>query len=327
MKGNMLLSNKFLKNEKAQFTAVHWILVSIIGATIIIFALVFVGKTRPSQEYQNNAILVNYVDLFFNPFTSGVGSTGKEIKLPFQTEISFSCESGVEKITLGKGISASSREIKDKFIFAKDKILTDKIFIFSQPLNLPYEVSDLVIAFDTQNKYCLIYDADSRDFVISLTNELTDIRDSFTACNSINCCSQDSRVITFYSSPEADVNIVNKAEEFEYGIVNFKGKQSFFIDKSTLVSAIFSDYEIYDCNIKRIGKKISLASGIYEEKATLLDLREECSYININSKITELSKEAEAFSRNPTLIGAKSIYEYSEEIKKLNRGLNCAQVY
>ena len=87
MKGNMLLSNKFLKNEKAQFTAVHWILVSIIGATIIIFALVFVGKTRPSQEYQNNAILVNYVDLFFNPFTSGVGSTGKEIKLPFQSRI------------------------------------------------------------------------------------------------------------------------------------------------------------------------------------------------------------------------------------------------
>ena len=127
-------------------------------------------------------------------------------------------------------------------------------------------------------------------------------------------CNAESVNVCFSSSSNCDI-IVNYNSEY----VEKNNERMYFYTDALMYAAIFSEKEIYECQLKRIMQRAQELSLLYKDKADFIS-REQCNS-NLNSDLLELG------NLEGSLSGSENLNNYminlAENMQKKNNLAEC----
>ena len=295
-----------------------WIFSLIIGAIILVLALVFSRTLIQTETSKGEAELVSGLDILLNPFTSVGGTTitlAKNITLPSNTNITFRCDQNytigrnimkvISETVFGKG-QGFERNIYNKYIFSPANIQEKKIFVLGKSLEMPFRVDDAIYIID--KPYCFF-------------NAPSDVKEELEAVSvpvKFDSCETGNRKVCF-GQTGCDINIAS-SDDYESGTVT-KGKTVYFATRTLLYAAIFSDPDIYRCNVQRLMKRLSNVTDVYIYKAGQISARG-CELRDIEVELAAL-KTASNLAGNSLNPDFAQIFEQAKTVASTNKLLEC----
>lgn len=294
-----------------------WIFAIIVGVIILFLAIYGVTRTIRLGEYKISAETEKEIGVLLNPLEIGF-ETGKvtAFSLPVETRIYNVCK---KEGTFGKQIikisgksfgkwpePAEGTSFKNKYIFSENIIEGKKFYIFSKPFEFPFKIADLIFLIPESKKYCFVYAP------VEIENELLNLnQENLLSKNNENECLDDSIKVCFSSVYSDNCQIIVGSDYVEKD-----GERVAFEGETLMYAAVFSDKDVYECQLKRLMKRLEELALLYNDKA--LFVSEKCpSDLNL----LELSEYAAGF--DSSLDDLDSISSIVEEIKDKNEYAYC----
>ena len=261
-----------------------WLFALIIGAFILFLAIYASTKIVKTEQLSLDAETAKEIGVLLNPLETGF-ETGKttSIKLPSETRIHNRCNNDG---FFGRQIIRVSQKSFDewsdtnvnvgfsnKHIFSENYVEGKKFFIFSKPFNFPFKVADLIYITSSEKKYCFSNAPKEIENEISNLNQENLFSDS---------CPSESIRVCFASGSSCDI-VVNYGARY----VDKNNERMYFYSNSLMYAAVFSDKEIYECQLKRVMQRGEQLALIYKDKAQFIS-REGCT-TNLDQELLELS--------------------------------------
>ena len=176
----------------------------------------------------------------------------------------------------------------NKYIFSENFVEGEKFFLFSKPFEFPFKVADLIYLTSSEKEYCFINPPDDiEDEISDLKQENLKTEDCSVGNGSINVC---------FSSNSGNCDII-----VDYGgrSVEKNGDVVYFYTDTLMYAAVFSDKEVYECQLKRLMQRADELSLLYKDKADFIS-REEC-FSNLNPELLELNSLENNFAGSENL--------------------------
>lgn len=296
-----------------------WLFAIIAGAVIIFLAIYAVTSLIRTERTSVDAQTAKQLGILLNPVETSLESAKTaQINFPSETRIYNSCST---QGNFGRqGISASASSgigekfqqpttesiFFNKYLFSPSTLQGKSLYLFAKPFEMPYKTADLIFAWT--DEYCFISPfADIEEEISQLNLKKITINNSIEECpkNSIKVC---------FNSQNNKCNIVIDSQQ---QIVNKQGKTLYYHD-ALLYGAIFSDPEIYECQIQRLAKRTAELASLYAGKTEFLSTRNCPSTLQ-----AELINYAEQLSSIKNSQQLSSISLLSEEIRRKNNALTC----
>jgi hypothetical protein len=291
-----------------------WLFAIVVGIFILFLAIYASTKFIKTEETTLDAKAGKEIGILLNPLETGFGTTAKVtfFTMPVETRIYNKCNDYGD---FGKQIIQISQKsfnkwtetnvdvgFENKYIFSKKEIEGKKFYIFSKPFEFPFKVSDLIYIIPSTEKYCFI-------------DPPEEIEDEIESLNQENLllekdCTEDNIKICF-NSGNCDINVWENA-----GFIEKEGKKLYFKGDALMYAGIFADSEIYECQLKRLMKRVENLALIYRNKAIFIS-RIGC---NSNLNLLELISSVKSLSSSSNL---GSISSLVENIKKENNLARC----
>ncbi|MCX6741850.1 MAG: hypothetical protein NTX24_01580 [Candidatus Pacearchaeota archaeon] len=284
---------KIRKDSRGQ-AEFSWIFALIVGALILFFAFYFIGSKLLEGNLTKSLMTEHSLDILFNPFSyfGSLGATSaKTMDLSTVEKINFSCKTeevfGYDSITVWTKEATQPRKVYDKYLFS-DRFIESKNFqIISKSFNMPWRVADLVYFFPRNIKYCFIgpnFDDTRKEFGSDESDEHdTGMNISnFYFPESINLCPPDGEVVNICgengaSNSKCDIIVYSGNDNYvlkknDSGVL----KKLYYSDDAQMYAAIFSDPEVYYCNMQRLTKRLQYQIEIYNAKMQSLNQGQNC---------------------------------------------------
>ena len=246
----------------------QWLFAIIVGIVILFLAIYgvtrLIGTEERAQELETSkeiGVILNSLETGFEQAKTGIIEFGSDTRIynicddfgDFgKQEIDISQKSFGKWSERGGGVN-----FYNKYIFSKYPVEGKKTYVFSKPFEFPFKVTDLVYMVSSNDLYCFI-DApeDIQDEIENLNLENLKAED---------CSESGYTNVCFKSSKECDiiVNYLNKYIEKGDGRVYFE-------QDALMYASIFSDKEVYECQVKRIMKRVASLAKLYQDKADLI---------------------------------------------------------
>lgn len=298
-----------------------WIFAIIAGMVILSLAIYGVTKIIGAGQTAQNLKSGKQIGFLLNPLETGfeVGKT-TSLTLPVETRIYNRCNNegvfGRQLLELSQKNFGkwSKTEIdgsknvgfSNKYIFSENFTEGKKFYIFSKPFKFPFKVADLIYITSSEKEYCFMDTPDN-------------IKDELKGLNQKNLfysnCSQKEKIIhvCFDSESECEIEVDYNDESGEV-IKNYK--RMYFETDALMYAAIFSEKDIYECQLKRLMQRVGTLSELYSEKASIISQKAGC---NTNLNLAMLYNRAENFNNSIELNSVKFIANDIEEQNKDNR--------
>ena len=281
------------KRQKKGFLQISfaWLFALIVGAFILFLAIYASTSIIRTEQTSIDAETAMEIGILLNPLETGF-ETGKtnSIILPSETRIFNRCNN---KDFFGRQIIKVSQKnfgewtdtnidvgFSNKYIFSENFVEGKKFFLFSKPFEFPFKVSDLIYLTSSEKKYCFL-------------NPPEEIEDEIAGLNQGNLflenCPENSVKVCFTSGNNCDI-IVNYGSRY----VDKNNERMYFHTDALMYAAIFSEKEIYECELKRVMQRGEQLTLLYLDKAEFIS-REECN-TNLNQELLELSNLERGFS-------------------------------
>lgn len=269
-----------MKNDKYGFSmSFNWIFAIIAGVFIIFFAIYFASKFISTGEKQIGTETAAKLVSLFEPTETGLSSGKKPEEIIFSKnmEVDFTCNENTNKpfgrqglsyaeIGLNNKIGEKSSEIsiKNKYVFTKKKISGNKIILFSKPLSIGFKTADIIVV--SGENYCF-FKADE-----NFKEELKDISNIKFEDRNINNCTGIK--VCFADKTGCDILITKNCADdctYDFGTVSNK-KEGYSIGYigNLVYGAVFSDKDIYECNVKRIMNRFNELGKVYLDKIDII---------------------------------------------------------
>ncbi len=251
-------------NNKGFQISFAWLFAIVVGAVILFLAIYAVGKIMKTGEESTAAKTGKEIGILLNPLEIGFES-GKttEIIMPVETIIYNRCNLEgnfgrqiirVSQKNFGKWSETNLNVgFSNKYIFSDGNAEGKKFFVFSKPFEFPFKVSDLIYLSSSDKKYCFI---DAPD---KIENEIEDLNQENLVTE--NCPAESMNVCFSNSEENCDIKV-----DYLRRSVEKNENVTYFETDSLMYAAIFSEPEIYECQIKRLMKRADELSLIYAEK-------------------------------------------------------------
>lgn len=293
-----------------------WMFALIVGAVIIFLAIYATTSLIGSSKEELDAETGKQIEIILNPVETNLES-GKylTIRFPDETRIYNDCDDRGEFGEQGISASVSTgigkewqkpttkSTSRNKYVFSEEIIEGRVVHIFVKPFDFPYKVSDLI--FMSTDNYCFVNAPEEIEEEISgLGNG--NINVSF----SVRQCPRESKKVCF-SSVGCDIDVNTQAQ------VVTKNGQKMYYSGALIYGAIFSEPEVYECQVKRIMKRDSQLAKVYSSKASFLSGKG-CG----NSMESDLS----AFATNVLIDKSDKLINLeddSEQLRRKNDALIC----
>ena len=271
----------------------NWIFVTIIGAIILFFFIAIVTKQKDISETQlTNEIVRDLDDLITGAQVATGGAS--EIPLP-DVELEFKCNEyrvNNQRLPIGSRIVFGASKIKDK-----------SVIVWSVPWNLPYKVTDFlfitapnikyVFAYDFNNQFAQQYHDIFLNYIPDQLNKIeVDIADDKTIefPNENNYKTKIIAIGDTVYPPDFAVNekttivqiqrynpniehFTDPVEFWQYNGVDWfelEG-QTTFIDKSSLMGAMFSDdIDEYKCVMNKVFQNLNALNKVHIQRTNML---------------------------------------------------------
>ena len=212
---------------------------------------------------------------------------------------------------IGKEWQKSGVPIKsvNKYVFSEKRIEGKDFNLFVKPLELPYRVGDVIVLYS--RSYCFV---NPPDWIVDDVSGLN-AREINVTLDKRNCA-KGSVSVCFNNENGCNVSVIFMADrDSNFGIVK-KGTKNVEYYGPLVYGAIFSDKEIYDCQVLRMRKRASELASLYSTKANLVSGRG-CS------SGMEGALEAYSLELKNEQVSLSSIVSESETLGRANDKLSC----
>ncbi len=298
--------------KKAMQLPFVWIFASLVGAFILFLAVYISVKLINTGETEMDLKIGKEIGILLNPLETGFQSGQTTfIILPVETRIYDECSNGglfgeqqikISQLNFKKWTDTNMRiSFQNKYIFAKNYSEGKKFYLFSKPFEMPFKVADLIYLSPSKDTYCFI------DAPEKIKNELNSLN---PANIQLKNCSENSIKVCFLQG-DCDIKV-----DYDGKVVVKKSNRLYFEGDALMYAAIFSDPFVYECQVKRLMKRIDSLSNLYRNKAVLVS-KKDC---NSNLNLMSLSSIAKNLESSRDLIIVNKI---AEEIAKDNEVASC----
>lgn len=320
------INSEKVKGAKKAQMEFAWIFAVIVGAMILFLAFYFVGTKLLSQKQEQATVEAQSLDILLNPFSQlGEIATASATPLALQQKhnLIINCISeklnglGYNEIILAReGTEGISRITRDKYIFAEE-IETKKFQALSMPFEMPWRVADIIILWPYDKNYCF---TNAPQFIKEKLGNVTEQGLNISSIH-FDSCPQDSIKVCFGGgSCDIKVSITNTAQVL--GSTNKQGSTIYFASEALLYASIFSDTNLYNCNVQRVASRLYYETSVYEEKAKALTQRGCSATFNI----APLKNAAKNIAEKTTSISQQdmqSLATASQTIEQQNDYADC----
>jgi len=284
------LRDKMTKKKKGALEmSFGWLFALVAGAVILFFAIYISTRLINTEKETLSAQTGKEIGILLNPLeTSFQSAQTTSITIPVETRINNKCD---DTGTFGKQIIQLDQKnlnkwtktdinvfFENKYIFSTDGIEGKQFYIFSKPFSFPFKVADLFYITSANDIYCFINAPNE------IATEINDLNQSNLITK--NCSSNAIKVC--FSGGNCDINVNDYA-----GYVEKNGKEMYFAGteddygNALMYAAIFSNYDIYECQLKRLMLRERELSLLYASNELITETRG-CDY-NIGGNLNELS--------------------------------------
>lgn len=293
-----------------------WLFAIIVGATVLFLAIYASTQIIDTGETRSSAETAKQIGVLLNPLETGFETgTTTTLSLPAKTRIYNRCDNRTGNF--GRQIIKVSQQsfgewtdtgvdvgFSNKHIFSENFVEGQDFYLFSKPFNFPFKVADVIYITSAEKDYCFSNPPER------IENEIRNLNQGNLYTED---CPENSVRVCFNSNDECDVEV----DEGEYRVFKDGESMNFYSD-SLMYGAIFSEKEIYECQLQRLMMRGERLSNLYLDKAEFISQR------NCNSNaVGDLSQLASlesslksSFNLNTNMIdkaeSAKDKNEFSE---------------
>jgi hypothetical protein len=312
-----------------------WIFALIVGALILFLAFYFVGNKLLAGNQEQSTLSSHGLDILLNPFSQfgDIKVMSKDmIKLSTIQNLSFYCDpTGAgqnfnEISTTVDGNEGIPKRIYDKYIFSPQYIESKNIQVLSIPFEMPWRVADIIVLIDMKKKYCFIGAPDS------MKNTLGDAPTGLNLTNVYfvdanmreeDCPTINTKTVCF-SGSNCDIIATLYSDNTGKIVKDFARSEIYFAGDALMYAAIFSDSDIYECNVKRLASRIENQIDIYKGKSRSMT-QKGCSFsFDFELLGTSASNIANLGENDEITSGQISkLYLDAEGIKNQNKISDC----
>ena len=262
-----MANKKISKRKGALEISFGWLFALIAGAVILFLAIYFSTKLINTQQTTVSAETGKEIGVLLDPLeTSFESSQTTSISIPADTRIHNICDSrgnfGEQTIRLdqksfGKWINTSVNVgFSNKYIFSGKEMEGQKFYIFSKPFDFPFKIADLFYMTSSNEVYCFENAPDD------IAAEINDLNQSNLLTD--NCNSKEITVC--FGSSGCNVSV-----DYNSGTVEKNGETMYFAGsgedngKSLMYAAIFSNKDVYECQLNRLMLRTKEISMLYKD--------------------------------------------------------------
>lgn len=290
-----------------------WIFASIIGAFILFLSIYigvkFIGIGQTEIEYK----MSEKIGILLSPLETGFETSKKNyMETPVDTRIYSECENsgtfGKQRIRASQFVSKkwtdanASVSFPNRYIFSRNYSEGKKFFVFTKQFEMPFKVADLVYLSSSKENYCF-------------TNAPKNIEDELESLGQENIetsnCSSNSVKICFAHGSSCDIEV-----EYSQKVVVKGSDRLYFEGDALMYAAIFSEKNQYECQVKRLMKRLGQLSLLYRDKATLIS-KKDCQS-NLELGLLYIAANNIQDSKSLSIVG-----KISEDIDKNNEIAYC----
>jgi hypothetical protein len=280
-------------NKKAFEMSFNWIFALIVGGMILFIAIYTAINWGDSMKNKGDTEACSQLVSLFSPMEAGIASGASDvIKFQSPSKIFIKCDNkndkpfGNEKIScsgqvFGKyGEAGTPTTVKDKYVFGKNVTEGKDITYISFPFDMPFKIGDLIIFLN--EKYCFFNAPDKVKEDLETHEALNNI---INFSKNINDCKNKGKIVCFSSSSSFPNNCnikvgafcsdPNCEYEYEVGQVSKDGKTVSY-SGNLVYAAIFSDLNIYECNVIRLKARADELYSVYLDKISVMNQRVGC---------------------------------------------------
>jgi len=287
-----------------------WLFAIIAGVFILFIAIFMTSKLIGTEQMTQDAKTGKEIGILLNPVEISFESAkSTSITMPVETRITARCENdnrfGEQIINLSQKSfgkwTETDMEVRfpNKYIFSQNPE-GKTFYIFAKPFEMGFKVADLIYMTSSEKEYCF-------------ENAPEEIKNEIEFLNQENLvtenCQEDSIEICFSGSCDIEVNYLSK-------YVRKGGSKMHFSDDALMYAAIFSDSEVYECQIKRLMQRVANLALLYKDKANFISMRE--CHSNLNLLGLENAAKSLGSSANLNLVSS-----VAEEIDDKNKFAEC----
>ena len=307
---------KMLKNKIGYLQiSFAWLFALIVGAFILFLAIVISVKVIGIGQQTTGVETATQIGTLLNPLETGFESlTSVPMNTQTETRIYSECDSAglgrqiisVSQKSFGKWAEISRpTSFPNKYLFSDSYVEGKKFYMLSAGFNFPFKVGNVIVLTSSLNNYCFV------DAPNSIELEISGLQDNIEARN----CSAGSIKICFRTSRNCDIKVEYDNER--NGFVEKNGKRIYFIGNALMYGAIFSEPDIYECQVKRLMARTAELALIYSDKANYV-AQKGCNS-NINTELGILYSLTKNLDESRGVVF--NLYPVVKEINEKNQGV------
>ena len=283
-----------------------WLFAIIVGAVILFLAVYISMKLIGTEQTTQDAKAGKEIGVLLNPLETGF-ETGKTttLNMPVETRIYSRCSNqgifGEQTIRVSqKNFNKWSEtdidvSFPNKYLFSENFVEGKKFFIFSKPFNFPFKVADLI--YITSKNYCFISAPEE------VAEEVADLKQENLFLEN---CPEKSTNVCFLGGAECEINI-----DYNAGYVSKKTGKVYFNNDALMYAGIFSEDNLYECEVRRLMQRVAQLTLLYNNKAELVS-KSGCNS-NLGGELSQLNNFAGTFSGTINLNAMNSVVKKLEE--------------
>lgn len=254
-----------------------WIFAVCAGIIIVFLAVFISSKIMKTGQETVSAKTGKEIQILLNPLeTDFEDAQSTFMSLSVETRINNVCEKnyglfgrqgiGIDQKNYNKWTQTKTKVYaENKYIFSNKSVEGKSFFIFSKPLNFPFKTADLFYFIPTNKNYCFVNTPQDILEELSYFNNQTPIK--------TQNCSEEDILVCFGGNPVCDINVI---QELKGGYVVKNNIKTYFNGLSQenyalMYAAIFSDKQIYECQVQRLMSRVSELALVYSNKEENLE--------------------------------------------------------
>lgn len=283
--GSLILGK--MKKKGFMEMSFSWLFALIVGAVVLFLAIYMATQLIKTQGTKQGAEISKDIGIVFDPLETGFEDSKTTIlDIGIRSKITNICENygnfGSQGIRTSQKIFGKEQggditiTFENKYIFSQKIIEDSRFYIFSRKFDFPFKVADLIFMIPESHTYCLIsppQEIKNITYALNLSN-------IYNVTNANSCPDFVIERVCFGSGGNCTIRVNTGAKTVSKGAELMK-----YGDESTMLAAIFSDKDIYECEMKRVIKRVESLAYIYNQKKSFVSSKNCNSRANLDSLV------------------------------------------
>ncbi|MBL7058865.1 hypothetical protein ISS08_00215 [Candidatus Pacearchaeota archaeon] len=296
-----------------------WLFAIIIGAFILFATIYAVNRVSDTGQQVQTTVTSKEIQTLLNPLETGFeSSASSSISTSAETRIYNDCLEpssgdifGSQEIRIAQKSmdkwSAPSMEntFSNKYLFSDNIVQSKTFYLFSKPLEFPFKVSDLIYITPSTEKYCFVGNVPEE-----IGEEITELQQPNLILEN---CTENNIKVCFSEGENCniEVNYIHKKVE--------KGEDTLYFNTDSLMyAAIFSEKDIYECQLERLMSRIDSLAKLYKDKEGMISSTG--CFREVSPDLTTLEGKIQTYSDSRNINSFNLIIE---NLERSNRGATC----